>query len=33
LQSNAFQVALIPGTTRAQLLAEVEHVRSIVEEI
>lgn len=33
LQSNAFQVALIPGTTRAQLLAEVEHVLSIVEEI
>jgi adenosine deaminase len=33
LQSNAFQVALIPAATRAQLLAEVKHVRSIVEEI
>ncbi|MCQ3972504.1 MAG: adenosine deaminase [Anaerolineae bacterium] len=33
LQSNAFEVALIPAATRAQLLAEVEHVRSIGEEI
>jgi adenosine deaminase len=33
LQSNAFQIALIPAVRRAELLAEVEHVWSIGEEI
>lgn len=33
LQANAFEVALIPAARRAELLAEVEHVQSIGEEI